>query len=73
MINQILQEKKIVLNKKNNNKQVLNNLVKRGYTHIFISFKIVFLKQLKNSVLDQIFCIDFFALLAINKIHLFEK
>lgn len=73
MINWMPQEKEIVLNGENNNKQAFDDIVKRGYTYVFTSPEIVLSKQFKNSVLDKTSFTDRFALLAIDEIHLVEQ
>lgn len=40
---------------------------------MFISLKIVFLKKFINSILDDCFFIDYFYLLAIDKIYLIKE
>ena len=73
MINRIPQGKGIVLNGENNNKQVLDDIVKGGYTHVFTSPEIALSKRFKNSVLDQTSFTDPLALLAVDEIHLIEE
>lgn len=48
-------------------------MVRRGYTHVFTNPEIVLSKRFKKSVLDQIFFIDRFTLLAIDKIYLVKE
>lgn len=73
MINQILQEKGIVLNGKNNNKSMLKDIIKEGYIHVFTSPEIAISKRFKNSVLDQTSFTDCLTLLTIDEIHLVEE
>lgn len=73
MINRIPQGKGIILNRENNNKRVLDNIVKGGYTHVFTSPEIALSKQFTNSVLDQTSFTDRLALLAVDEIHLVEE
>lgn len=73
MIKQIPQEKWIILHEQNNNKQVLDYIVKKRYIYVFTNLKIGFLKRFNNSILDQTSFIDHLALLAINNIYLVEE
>lgn len=47
IINCIPYRKSIVLNEKNNTKQILANIAIKGYTHIFTSPEIAFSKKFK--------------------------
>lgn len=47
MINYILYGKDIIINKENNTKQVLVDIVMGDYTHVFTSLEIVFSKKFK--------------------------
>ena len=73
MINRISQRKDIVLNRKNNNKCIFEDIVKGRYTHVFTNLKIALFKQFKNSVLDQTFFINYLTLLTIDKIYLVKE
>ena len=73
IINWKPQGNKIVLNKKNNNKQVFDKIVQARYTHIFTSLEIILSQRFKNSGLDQIFFTDYIALVAVTEIYLVDK
>lgn len=73
MINRVPQRKEIVFNGENNNKQVLDDIVKEGYTHVFTSPEIALSKRFKNSILDQTSFTNRLALFAIDEIHLDEE
>lgn len=70
MINQILNSKALVLNKKNNHKHIHKQMVKDGYTHIFTSLEIIFSKKFKKNTLDYPVFTNKLCLLAINEIYL---
>ena len=73
MINRIPQGRDIVLHGKNNNKQVLEDIAKESYTHIFTSPGIALSKKFKNCILDQTSFTDYLCLLTVNEIHLVEE
>lgn len=73
MINCILYEKGIVLNKENNTKRVLANIATKGYTHVFTSTEIAFLKKFKQNILDKPSLTDSLYLFAVDEIYLVEK
>lgn len=52
-INSIPNGKGLILNGKNNRKEVLQDAAKGGYTHIFTSPKIALSKKFKQNVLDN--------------------
>lgn len=73
VINQLLQGKAIVLKEENNQKSILAEVAKGGYTHVFTSPKITLSKKFKKCILDQpefTNCLCFFA---IDEIYLVEK
>lgn len=63
----------MILKEKNNNNHVFDNIIKERYTHVFISPNISFTKRFKNTILDQIFFNNWFALLSFEKIYPVEK
>lgn len=73
MINRISQEKGIVFNRKNNNKCILEDIVKKRYTHVFTSSKIALSKKFKNSVLDSNSFTYHFTFYIIDKIYLVKE
>ena len=73
MINRIPRGKGIVLNGENNNKRVLEDIARGGYTHIFTSPEIALSKKFKNCILDQPSFTDRLCLLAVDEIHLVEE
>lgn len=73
MIKQILEGKSFIFNDNNNNKQVLDNIAKEIYTHIFISPKIVISKKFKNNVIGPTFFTRCFILFVIDKINFVKK
>lgn len=73
MINQLPNEKVLVLNSKNNYKHVHKQAAKGGYTHIFTSPKIALSKKFKKNILDDTKFTDRLCLLAVDKIHLVDQ
>ena len=73
MINYIPYGKGIVLNGKNNIKQILANIWTGDYTYVFTSPEIAFSKKFKQSILDTPFFTNCLCLFAINKIYLIEE
>ena len=73
MINQLPQNKTIVLNKKNNQKNVFTRIILRYYTCLFISQEIVLSKKFKKCTLDQQILIDCLYFLTIDEIYFIDK
>ena len=73
IINFIPYGKGIVLNGENNIKQVLANIATKGYTHVYTSFKIVFSKKFKQSILDKPLFTNHLCLLAVDEIHFIKE
>lgn len=73
MINRIPRGRGIILSGKNNNKRVLEDIARGGYTHVFTSPEIALSKKFKNCILDQTSFTDCLCLLAVDEIHLVEE
>lgn len=72
MINRILNGKAIVLNGKNNHKNMQLEIALGNYIHVFASSKITLSKPFKKNILDDARFTNKLCLLAIDKIHLVE-
>ena len=72
-INQIPQTKGMVLNGKNNTRNVIATIANKRYTHVFTSSKIALFKKFKSSVFDQNSFTNRLCLLAIDEIHLLKE
>lgn len=72
MINQILNDKIIALNSKNNQKQIQLKIAIRKYFYISASSKIFLLKTFKINILDIFAFFNRFSIWIIDKIHLIE-
>lgn len=73
MINYISYRKDIVLNWKNNIKQIFADIVTKGYIHVFTSPEIALSKQFKQSILDKLLFTNCLCLLVIDEIYLIEE
>lgn len=72
MINQLLNEKALVLNGKNNHKHVFKQAVKGGYTHLFINPEIALFKKFKKNIFDDPEFTDWLCLHIVDEIHLVD-
>lgn len=61
------------MNEENNHKYVHKQAVKRSYTYLFISLKIIFFKKFKKNIFDNPEFTDWLCLLAINEIDLDDQ
>lgn len=66
-------EKAIALTSKNNQKVVQKTIVKKSYTHVFISPEIGLLKKFKANILNNPRLVSRLLLSAIDKIHLVKE
>lgn len=73
MIKQIPNGKAIVLNGKNNDKDVQLEIATSNYTHVFTSPEIALSKQFKKNILNVARFTTRFCLLTIDKIHFIEQ
>lgn len=73
MINQLLNERILVLNSKNNYKHVYKKVTKKDYIHIFTSPEITLFKKYKKNILDDSKFIDWLYLLTIDEIYFVDK
>lgn len=73
LIHKLLREKDMVLNKKNNQKDMQLEIIKRYYTYIFTNPEIGLSKKFKKNVLDSFQFTDCLYLFAIDKIHLVKE
>lgn len=71
-MNQIPNNKALVLNKENNHKYICKQMLKNGYTHFFTSSEIAFSKKFKKNILNNSAFTDKLNLIAVNKIHLVD-
>lgn len=72
-INSIPNGKGLVLNGENNQKKVLQDVARGGYTHIFTSPEITLSKKFKQNILDNYRFTDRLCLMAIDEIHLVDE
>lgn len=73
MINQIPNGKALVLNGENNHKHNHKQVIRGGYTHIFISPEIALSKKFKKNILDDTKFTKRLCLLAVDEIHLVDQ
>ena len=73
MINQLLQNKAIVLIDENSQKSIFIGITCGNYTYVFISPKITFSKKFKKCILDQQSFTNCLYLIAIDEIHLVDE
>lgn len=72
-INLFLEEKNIILNRKNNTNSVLAEIANKRYNYVFTSPKIVLSKKFKQNIMDCFFFTKRLYLLTVDQIHLVKK
>lgn len=73
MINQLSQDKLIVLNDENSQKSVFTGVAREYYTLVFTSPEIALFKKFKKYILDQQFFTNRLCLFADDEIHLVNE
>lgn len=72
LINYLFYKKLVILISNNNQKSIKCKIANENYIHVFTSFKIVFSKNFKKNILNNLFFIVQLFFLAIDKIYLNE-
>lgn len=73
IINHLLNEKAIILNRENNQKLIQDDITQENYINVFTSLEITLSKKFKKRIFDQNKFINRLCLLAIDEIHLVDE